>query len=80
MFVYYFYRRRTKSHSNYEGNGQYICPHCNREFASGNALGGHISGAHTKKSKRTPRNSYDGHTNFNQRPPTYNVNRVAVQY
>ena len=33
-------------------NGQYVCPHCSREFASGNALGGHISGAHTKKARR----------------------------
>jgi len=33
-------------------NGQYVCPHCSREFSSGNALGGHISGAHTKKARR----------------------------
>lgn len=33
-------------------NGAYICPHCGRTFSSGNALGGHISGAHTKKARK----------------------------
>jgi len=47
-------RRARPSRARHEptGNGQYVCPHCSREFASGNALGGHISGAHTKKSRR----------------------------
>eukprot|EP00486_Rosalina_sp_Unknown_P006622 CAMPEP_0201571550 /NCGR_PEP_ID=MMETSP0190_2-20130828/14400_1 /ASSEMBLY_ACC=CAM_ASM_000263 /TAXON_ID=37353 /ORGANISM="Rosalina sp." /LENGTH=363 /DNA_ID=CAMNT_0047996337 /DNA_START=395 /DNA_END=1486 /DNA_ORIENTATION=+ len=47
-------RRARPSRARHEpsGDGQYVCPHCGREFATGNALGGHISGAHTKKSKR----------------------------
>eukprot|EP01084_Bolivina_argentea_P175840 304424_1 len=54
-------RRPRPSRARHEptGNGQYVCPHCSREFASGNALGGHISGAHTKKSKRNMNRGYD---------------------
>eukprot|EP01084_Bolivina_argentea_P049969 91886_1 len=43
--------RASRGRYNATGTGQYVCPHCGREFASGNALGGHISGAHTKKIK-----------------------------
>ena len=60
------YRRRPRaSRGRHEpsGDGQYVCPHCGREFATGNALGGHISGAHTKKSKRNVQR-HDEHARY----------------
>ena len=53
-------------------NGQYVCPHCSREFASGNALGGHISGAHTKKARRLAEQQaqYEAMQRAGGQPPT----------
>lgn len=46
------YKKELIEHRQHHESFEFPCPHCARTFDSGSALGGHISGAHTKQSTK----------------------------